>query len=88
MSWVLVMSRLRGKRRARSSFARWRALNEPLRTPLAGGGWAPGDNLEYLFYQTAVGIWPADGAPDREALGGLRERVDAYMLKAAREGEV
>jgi len=36
----------------------------------------PDKNLEYLFYQTAFGAWPIEV-----------ERLQAYMLKAAREGK-
>jgi (1->4)-alpha-D-glucan 1-alpha-D-glucosylmutase len=40
------------------------------------GGEAPDRNLEYLFYQTLVGAWPIE-----------RERIKAYMEKAAREAK-
>ena len=50
---------------------RWAAANE--RHKRDG---MPDRNLEYLLYQTLVGAWPIDV-----------ERVDAYMMKAAREAK-
>ena len=49
----------------------WSALNESLRS----NGW-PDRNIEYLFYQTLVGVWPL-----------TVERAYAYMEKAAREAK-
>ncbi|TJX00577.1 malto-oligosyltrehalose synthase, partial [Neisseria gonorrhoeae] len=37
---------------------------------------------EYMLYQTLVGIWPATGSDD-----SMPERLQAYALKAAREGK-
>jgi (1->4)-alpha-D-glucan 1-alpha-D-glucosylmutase len=45
----------------------------------------PEPSLEYAFYQTLVGAWPF-GASETGA-EGLRERVAAYLLKAAREAK-
>jgi (1->4)-alpha-D-glucan 1-alpha-D-glucosylmutase len=48
---------------------------------------APSRNDEYLLYQTLVGSFPAgglEGAP----LDAYRERIAAYMQKAAREAKV
>jgi (1->4)-alpha-D-glucan 1-alpha-D-glucosylmutase len=58
--------------------ARWAAL---ARRWFAGhqGHWGlvePDRNLEYLLYQTLVGAWPIE-----------RERLQAYVLKAAREAK-
>ncbi|HJU65910.1 MAG TPA: hypothetical protein VJ596_09545 [Gemmatimonadaceae bacterium] len=81
--------------------ARWRRLHRGLRIPVRGR-LAPDASTEYLLYQTLVGIWPlgapsrelvatsyeiAAALPDRETLRELRERVSAYMLKAAREAK-
>jgi len=72
--------------------ARWRRLNQVHGTRVADK-WVPETAAEYLCYQTIVGVWPA---PDRHAperlppaavLQELRERVEAYMLKAAREAK-
>jgi (1->4)-alpha-D-glucan 1-alpha-D-glucosylmutase len=53
-----------------------------------GGSPAPTANHEYLLYQALIGAWPV-GAPDTapEEPPGFRERIDAYMVKAAREGK-
>ena len=68
---------------------RWRRQHAPLRTRV-GTRRFPDANAEYLFYQTALGVWPAgDGGPVApEALASLAERVEAYMLKAVREAKV
>ena len=50
---------------------RWSAHNDRHRR-----GEVPDRNTEYLFYQTLVGAWPID-----------RERITAYMEKAAREAK-
>jgi glycogen operon protein len=46
---------------------------------------APEPTLEYLFYQTLVGVWPF-GA-EVGSIGDLSERVSAFLLKAAREAK-
>ena len=43
----------------------------------------PSHAHEYMLYQTLVGAWPLDG-PD----GTFTERIQAYALKAAREGKL
>jgi (1->4)-alpha-D-glucan 1-alpha-D-glucosylmutase len=64
-----------------SAVARWKLLNAPhlvtdgvLRSPSA--------SFEYMIYQTLLGIWPAEGEDKT-----LPERLQAYALKAAREGK-
>lgn len=73
--------------------ARWRRLNRPRRTVVAGKP-TPDVNAEYLYYQSIVGLWPAprsdhraDDLPGREWLDDARERLVAYMAKAAREAK-
>jgi (1->4)-alpha-D-glucan 1-alpha-D-glucosylmutase len=46
---------------------------------------APEPALEYLFYQSLVGVWPF-GA-EESSIGDLPERVSAFLLKAAREAK-
>jgi (1->4)-alpha-D-glucan 1-alpha-D-glucosylmutase len=59
----------------------WQRLNMPHRTS-HGAHDLPDANAEYLFYQTAVGIWPsADHVADVGA------RLETYMLKSAREAK-
>ncbi|MGJ5083436.1 malto-oligosyltrehalose synthase [Bradyrhizobium sp. HKCCYLS3013] len=64
-----------------SAMARWKTLNAP-HVITDGKMRAPSAAFEYMLYQTLVGIWPATGADPR-----LAERLQAYALKAAREGK-
>lgn len=47
----------------------------------------PDTREEYLFYQALIGAWPHDAA-DEATPAGLTERVQQYMIKAAREAKV
>ena len=47
---------------------------------------APTSNDEYLLYQTLIGSFPLEAQSD-EALNAYCERIEAYMLKAAREAK-
>lgn len=47
---------------------------------------APSRNDEYLLYQTLVGTWPLT-VPDEATLADYQTRVEAYMIKAIREGK-
>jgi (1->4)-alpha-D-glucan 1-alpha-D-glucosylmutase len=47
---------------------------------------APSPDDEYLLYQTLIGSWPLEG-PDDAGLDIYRQRIEAYMLKAAREAK-
>jgi (1->4)-alpha-D-glucan 1-alpha-D-glucosylmutase len=48
----------------------------------------PDRNVEYLFYQTLIGVWPPGLSPDdTEPMRRLGERVEAFMIKAVREGK-
>jgi (1->4)-alpha-D-glucan 1-alpha-D-glucosylmutase len=69
--------------------AQWSRRHRAHKTKLRGR-LAPDVNSEYLLYQTALGVWPLhDGdAPPADALASVAERVEAYMLKAAREAKV
>lgn len=64
---------------------RWSRLNRQ-RKRVVDGETAPGRNDEYLLYQTLVGSFP-DREPDEAGLAAYRDRVEAYMLKAAREAK-
>jgi (1->4)-alpha-D-glucan 1-alpha-D-glucosylmutase len=61
---------------------RWRRVNRRARVRVAGAE-VPDANDEYLIYQTLVGIWPLDPG----AAGDVRERLQAYIVKALREGK-
>lgn len=64
-----------------SAVARWKVLNAP-HLALQGNLRAPSATFEYMLYQTLLGAWPLEG-PD----AAFVERIQAYALKAAREGK-
>jgi len=68
-----------------AALERWHALAANLRGPGEAAG-MPSASDEYLLYQTLLGSLPAGGLDD-ETLPAYRERIAAYMLKAAREGK-
>ncbi len=70
----------------RLHLARWSRLNRSKKRR-TDTGLVPSPNDEYLFYQTLMAVWPAT-PPDAAQLENLRERVQAYMLKAIREAKV
>ncbi|MGQ0547599.1 MAG: malto-oligosyltrehalose synthase [Betaproteobacteria bacterium] len=65
----------------RMALRRWSLVNRSHRTELEGEP-APTRGDEYHFYQALLGIWP--GGPPEE----LTARLQAYMLKAAREAKL
>lgn len=69
----------------KSAIGRWSAMNLK-RASRIDAEVAPTRNDEYLLYQTLVGMWPLSPVDDA-ALSGLRQRVQDYMLKAAREAK-
>lgn len=48
---------------------------------------APDRNEEYLLYQTLIGAWPFEDL-EGEALNAFVGRIEAYLLKAAKEAKV
>jgi (1->4)-alpha-D-glucan 1-alpha-D-glucosylmutase len=62
-----------------STVARWKLLNAP-HLVTDGEMRAPSATFEYMLYQTLLGAWQ----PDDET---FPERLQAYALKAAREGK-
>ncbi len=67
--------------------SRWLRLNRRHRAEI-DGQLVPDRNVEYLFYQTLVGVWPPGLDPeDAAGMSGLSDRVEAYMIKAIREGQ-
>jgi (1->4)-alpha-D-glucan 1-alpha-D-glucosylmutase len=67
--------------------SRWLRLNRRHRSEI-DGELVPDRNVEYLFYQTLVGVWlPGLRPSDTDAMRGLGERVEASMIKAVREGK-
>jgi (1->4)-alpha-D-glucan 1-alpha-D-glucosylmutase len=64
-----------------SAVARWKVLNAP-HLVIESAMRAPSATFEYMLYQALLGAWPASEADD-----SLAERMQAYALKAAREGK-
>ena len=64
-----------------SAVARWKVLNAP-HLVIAGDIRAPSATSEYMLYQALLGAWPV-GERDTSFAG----RMQAYALKAAREGK-
>ena len=64
---------------------RWRTLNRTRLCTLHDEE-APSRNDQYLLYQTLLGTFPAGAAGGAE-LAAYRERIERYMLKAAREAK-
>ncbi|MGA9526743.1 MAG: malto-oligosyltrehalose synthase [Terriglobales bacterium] len=69
----------------RLQLRRWRNWNRS-KKPVIDGNPAPTRNDEYLLYQTLVGMWPA-GPLDDAGWKNFCERIEQYMLKAAREAK-
>ena len=70
----------------RARVTRWHRLNRQKKR-IVDGAPAPSTNDEYFFYQNLLGIWPWKD-PDAEEMEVLRERMQAFMLKAVREAKV
>ncbi|SER17741.1 (1-_4)-alpha-D-glucan 1-alpha-D-glucosylmutase [Nitrosomonas sp. Nm51] len=69
---------------------RWSRLNRNKKR-LINHERAPSRNDEYLIYQTLIGAWPLEGNSlfdDGDALESLRQRIEAYTLKAIKEAKV
>jgi (1->4)-alpha-D-glucan 1-alpha-D-glucosylmutase len=63
-----------------SAVARWKILNAP-HLVIVGEMRAPSATFEYMLYQALLGAWPL------QRDGSFAERMQAYALKAAREGK-
>jgi (1->4)-alpha-D-glucan 1-alpha-D-glucosylmutase len=64
-----------------SAVARWKILNAP-HLVIDGEMRAPSATFEYMLYQALLGAWPSGAHDD-----SFPERMQAYALKAAREGK-
>jgi (1->4)-alpha-D-glucan 1-alpha-D-glucosylmutase len=69
----------------RLTVRRWSRMNRRHKRIVAGAQ-APTRNDEYLFYQTLAGSFPAQLANDA-ALAEVSSRIEAAMLKSAREAK-
>jgi len=78
---IAVLSEIPGLWAARVE--RWMRLNAPAKRVVRGRP-VPDADIEFLLYQTLVGAWPLR----EEEVPEFRERLRAYMLKAAREARV
>ena len=74
---IMALSEISGE--WTSMVARWKLLNAP-HLVTDGGMRAPSATFEYMLYQTLLGAWQPDD-------DGFVERIQAYALKAAREGK-
>ena len=66
----------------RNAVTAWHAFNER-HVDRSRADRAPSAGHEYLIYQALVGAWPLEGADEV-----FSERMQAYAIKAAREGKV
>jgi len=81
---INVLSEIPGEWKAR--LARWSELNQSKRT-MMDGRVVPNLNEEVLLYQSMLGIWPLEALRSEEERSQLRERIETFMLKAAREAK-
>jgi (1->4)-alpha-D-glucan 1-alpha-D-glucosylmutase len=63
----------------------WARINAPFRRRV-GSEPAPHAKDEYLLYQVLAGSFPAE-PPDASGLADFSERIQAYLVKALREGK-
>ncbi len=70
----------------RKTIERWSRMNRTRKRQVDGQP-APSLNDESLLYQTLIGTWPLDEL-DAAGNAAFRERIEAYMVKAAREAKV
>jgi len=70
----------------RKTIERWRRMNRTRKREIDGRA-APSPNDEFLFYQTLIGCWPLEEL-DPDGNRAYRERIEAYMIKAAREAKL
>jgi (1->4)-alpha-D-glucan 1-alpha-D-glucosylmutase len=82
---INVLSEIPGEWRERVQT--WAKLNRRFKRWVEGRP-APTANHEYLLYQTLIGSWPiGTEIAALDELPSYRERIDAYVIKAAREGK-
>ncbi|MBR1144313.1 malto-oligosyltrehalose synthase [Bradyrhizobium sp. AUGA SZCCT0431] len=74
---IMALSEIHGE--WTSAVARWKILNAP-HLVIDGEMRAPSATFEYMLYQALLGGWQPDDEP-------FLERMQAYALKAAREGK-
>jgi (1->4)-alpha-D-glucan 1-alpha-D-glucosylmutase len=68
--------------------SKWMRINKAART-IVDGEPAPDRNDEYRFYQTLAGVWPpAPAGGSAPPTPEFVERLQGYMIKAAREAKI
>jgi len=70
----------------KSRLVHWAELNQPKKTILDGRT-VPSPNEEVLLYQSMLGVWPLEENWEPELRARLRERIETFILKAAREAK-
>ena len=69
----------------RQTLERWSRINRTRKHEVEGKP-APSRNAEYFLYQTLIGSWPLEEL-DEAGMATYRDRIQAYMVKAAREAK-
>jgi len=70
----------------RKTIERWLRMNRTRKREIDGRP-APSPNDESLLYQTLIGSWPLEEL-DAAGSAAYCERIEAYMIKAAREAKL
>jgi (1->4)-alpha-D-glucan 1-alpha-D-glucosylmutase len=70
----------------RKTIERWSRMNRTRKREVDGHA-APSRNDEALLYQTLIGCWPLEDL-DMASNAAFCERIEAYMIKAAREAKL
>lgn len=69
----------------RQTIERWSRFNRSRKREIDGRA-APSPNDEYLLYETLLGSWPVEEV-DEAAASAYRQRIENYLVKAAREAK-
>jgi (1->4)-alpha-D-glucan 1-alpha-D-glucosylmutase len=70
----------------RACLDRWSEWNQSKKS-MVDARLAPSPNEEILLYQSMLGVWPVDGNFSDARRTELRERLENFILKAAREAK-
>lgn len=65
-----------------STWQRWHSLNKSFRRRVEGKQ-VPDTSMELLLYTTLLGAWPLDRSEEAD----FQERIEGFVIKAAREGK-
>ena len=81
---INVLSEMPGEWKTR--LERWTQWNQPKKS-MVDGRLVPSPNEEVLLYQSMLGIWPVEPLDAGNASRELCDRLQKFMLKAAREAK-